>query len=143
MLFYHSTAWAENIDPNDVGAQWAWGENVGWLNAEPLGNGGPGITVKDGELTEYIWAENIGWISLSCKNTSSCGTVAYGVTYDGAGLVSGYAWGENVGWISFSCENTGSCETAIDTCIINVLYSGLEVMNYETPWQPRGIATTS
>ena len=27
--------------------------------------------------------------------------------------------------------------------LINVLYSGLEVMNYETPWQPRGIATTS
>jgi hypothetical protein len=102
---------AENIDPYDDDSQYAYGENIGWLNAEPLGDGGPGVTVNDAKLTGYIWAENIGWVSLSCENTGSCGTVNYGVTKDGNGHLSGYAWGENVGWMSFSCGNTDSCGT--------------------------------
>jgi hypothetical protein len=102
---------AENIDPYDDDSQYAYGENVGWLNAEPLGDGGPGVAVDDAKLTGYIWAENIGWVSLSCENTVSCGTVDYGVTKDGNGNLSGYAWGENVGWISFSYANTGTCGT--------------------------------
>ncbi|MHC4155718.1 MAG: hypothetical protein ACYST6_12455 [Planctomycetota bacterium] len=100
---------AENIDPYEDDSQYAYGENVGWLNFEP--NQGPGVTVSDADLTGYVWAENIGWVSLSCENTSSCGTVNYRVTNDGAGNLAGYAWGENVGWISFSCENTASCGT--------------------------------
>jgi len=95
-----STVHAENIDPNNNGSQYAWGENVGWLNAEPLGEGGPGVQVEELKLTGYIWAENIGWISLSCENTSSCSQVDYGLTNDGAGVLTGYAWGENVGWIN-------------------------------------------
>jgi hypothetical protein len=101
----------ENIDPDDTGYQYAFGENVGWLNAEPGGDGADGVEVWDSKLTGYIWAENIGWVSLSCENTSSCGTVDYGVHNDGRGNLSGYAWAENVGWISFSCGNTGSCGT--------------------------------
>jgi hypothetical protein len=110
-LLFPGAGYAENIDPDDDGSQYAWGENVGWFNAEPSGNGGPGVEVEDTKLTGYIWAENIGWVSLSCENTSSCATVDYGVTNDGCGDLSGYAWAENVGWISFSCENTSSCGT--------------------------------
>ena len=101
----------ENIDPDDDGSQYAWGENVGWLDLEPQGDGGPGVEVGDLALAGYMWGENIGWISLSCENTSSCDTVDYGVTNDGDGNLSGYAWGENVGWISFSCKNTDTCTT--------------------------------
>ncbi len=104
-----SPAIAENIDPANDGHQYGWGENVGWLNAEPTV--GDGAEVDGFKLTGYIWAENIGWISLSCENTGSCETVAYGVTNDGLGNLSGYAWAENVGWISFSCDNTSSCPT--------------------------------
>ena len=111
LVFLCETGHAENIDPDNDDSQYAYGENVGWFNAEPSGDGGPGVEVADSKLTGYIWAENIGWISLSCENTSSCGTVDYGVTNDGSGNLSGYAWGENVGWINFSCENTGSCST--------------------------------
>ena len=100
---------AENIDPNEDGSQYAYGENVGWLNFEP--NTGNGTQVAGGKLIGYVWAENIGWISLSCENTSSCGTVNFGVTNDSSGNLSGYAWGENIGWISFSCDNTTSCGT--------------------------------
>jgi len=111
LLLFCSDGYAENIDPNDDDTQYAYGENVGWLNAEPNGDGGDGVEVTDADLTGYIWVENIGWVSLSCENTSSCGTVDYGVANDGRGNLSGYAWGENVGWISFCCENTASCGT--------------------------------
>ena len=103
--------WAENIDPNDAGDQYAWSENAGWVNTEPLGQGGPGLTVTSSAVTGYAWAENVGWMSLSCENTSSCDAVNFGVKNDGHGSLSGYAWGENIGWISFSCVNTASCES--------------------------------
>ncbi|MHC4575492.1 MAG: hypothetical protein ACYS76_15430 [Planctomycetota bacterium] len=90
---------AENIDPNEDGSQYAYGENIGWLNFEP--SQGDGAHVSETQLTGYVWAENLGWISLSCENTASCGTVNYGVTNDGAGNLSGYAWSENGGWINF------------------------------------------
>ena len=105
-------ALAENIDPDNDDSQYAWGENVGWLNLEPDGDGGQGVEVGDSELTGWIWGENIGWTSLSCTNTGSCATVPYGVTNDGNGGLAGYAWAENAGWISFSCQNTASCGTA-------------------------------
>ena len=102
---------AENIDPDNDNSQYAYGENVGWLNFEPDGDGGPGVEVEDPKPAGYIWAENIGWVSLSCENTSSCGAVNYNVTNDNTGNLLGYAWGENVGWISFSCANTDTCGT--------------------------------
>lgn len=105
------SVWAENIDPLDVDEQYAWGENIGWLNAEPLGQDGPGLSVADTAVTGYAWAENMGWVSFSCENTGSCAEVTFNVINDGSGNLSGYAWGENIGWISFSCENTDSCET--------------------------------
>jgi hypothetical protein len=99
---------AENVDPDDSGLQYAWSENAGWINAEPGGNGGPGMQAADFALTGWMWAENAGWISLSCENTSSCGTTAYGVQNDGHGRLRGEAWGENVGWIRFSTSWGGS-----------------------------------
>ena len=107
-----NAAGAENIDPDEDGSQYAYGENVGWVNFEPnVPDPCAGATVSNTILTGYVWAENIGWISLSCENTSSCGTVDYGITNNGEGRLAGYAWGENVGWISLSCENTASCDT--------------------------------
>ncbi len=109
LLTVSTCCYAENIDPYNDGSQYAYGENVGWLNFEP--GIGDGVQVASDKLTGYVWAENIGWISLSCENTASCGTVSYGVTNDGSGNLSGHAWAENVGWISFSCANTSSCGT--------------------------------
>ena len=112
LVLIASPAFAENIDPDNNGSQYVWSENAGWLNAEPNGEGGPGIEVTDTELSGYLWGENFGWVSVSCVNTGSCGTVDFGVTNDGAGNLAGYAWAENVGWISFSCENRNSCGTS-------------------------------
>ncbi len=96
---------AENIDPNNDDSQFAYGENVGWLNFEP--NTGDGVQVAFDKLTGFIWAENIGWINLSCENTDYCGTVDFGVINDGLGNLSGFAWAENVGWINFNPTNGG------------------------------------
>jgi len=87
-------AHAENIDPDNDGSQYAWGENVGWINLEPGGNGGQGVTVSSTQLTGYAWGENIGWINFS--------PASGGVVNDGHGNLSGYAWAENVGWINFN-----------------------------------------
>lgn len=108
-VLIHGGAFAENVDPLGGGAQYAWGENIGWLNAEPQGNGGPGMQVSDTALTGWIWAENAGWISLSCQNTASCGANAYGVVNDGEGLLSGFAWSENLGWINFRSSGSDCC----------------------------------
>src|SRR4029434_8427813 len=53
-------AWAENIDPADDTSQYAWAENIGWLNAEPSGDGGPGVQVGDSQLSGWMWGENMG-----------------------------------------------------------------------------------
>jgi uncharacterized repeat protein (TIGR01451 family) len=103
-----TAAFAGKVLPNSF----AWGENVGWLNALPLGPSGPGLDVTNNELSGYAWGENIGWVSLSCQNTGSCGSASFGVTVDSlTGVFSGFAWGENVGWISFSCTNTATCNS--------------------------------
>ncbi len=102
LLVLAAPAVAENVNPAGDDARYAWGENVGWFNAQPLGPGGPGIEVHDFDLTGWFWGENIGWVSASCKNTASCDQVRYGVLNDGAGILSGEAWAENVGWILFN-----------------------------------------
>ena len=102
-----TVALTENIDPQNDSSQYAYGENVGWLNAEPLGDGGSGVHVDDFELSGWMWGENIGWIGLSCANTASCSTVEYGVENNGGGVLSGFAWGENIGWVNFSPATAG------------------------------------
>lgn len=124
-------AMAENIDPDNVGAQYAYGENVGWINFRPAF--GPGVTVTDMALTGFAWGENIGWINLnpSIGGSSNKGNPfqqeplpgvfpdsdifgvpdlgfgKLGVANDGAGNLSGFAWAENVGWIDFAPTEGG------------------------------------
>jgi hypothetical protein len=107
---------AENINPGNDGSKYAWAENLGWINAQPGGPGGPGVQVSDSGLTGWMWSENAGWISLSCTNTS-CATVVYGVTNDGCGVLAGYAWSENAGWINFApstCAGDSTCGVRIN-----------------------------
>ncbi len=107
-LWYMAGVWlagavcvfGDNIDPLDLGEQYAYCENAGWVNFEPDG-GEPdaGGTVTSEGLSGFVWAENIGWINLRpCFG---------GVENDGTGLLRGFAWGENVGWINFGPEVAG------------------------------------
>ena len=73
------SAFAENIDPYDEDSQYAYGENVGWINFEPnRPEPNVGATITDENLAGFIWAENIGWINLA-PNFG-------GVINDGTGL---------------------------------------------------------
>jgi hypothetical protein len=107
ILVLAAPAFAENIDPDDDGSQYAYAENIGWVNLQPSGAGGPGVHVNDFGLTGYLWGENVGWVSLSCANDSTCGMVDYGVRNDGSGTLSGFGWSENLGWINFAPETAG------------------------------------
>jgi hypothetical protein len=98
LIYCLNSVYAENIDPNDDGSQYAYGENIGWINFEPnITEPNVGATVSSDKVTGFIWAENIGWINLD-PNDSEPNT---GIINDGTGILSGYAWGENVGWINF------------------------------------------
>jgi hypothetical protein len=98
---------AENTDPANDGSQWAWAENVGWINGEPEGDGGLGLHVEDFKVSGWLWGENIGWISLTCENLGTCETMEYGVRHDGTGALTGWAWAENAGWIRFDTISSG------------------------------------
>ncbi len=100
---------SEVVDPGNDGSQYAYAANLGWINAEPLGDGGPGLMFSASALQGWLWSANTGWISLSCENTSSCNEVNYRVNHDGSGNLSGFGWSPNIGWISFSCEDSSSC----------------------------------
>jgi hypothetical protein len=90
----------------DAVHKYAWGENVGWVNAGPTNHE---VTVHyyegtSGWLSGYAWGESIGWIAMGSTgggpyaNTTSNN---WGVNLAANGALSGYAWGENVGWINF------------------------------------------
>ena len=96
VVLYTNIAYGDNIDPNDDGSKYAYGEHIGWLN---FGTRDGDVVVADANLTGYVWAENIGWINLD-PNFG-------GVINDGTGLLTGYAWGENVGWINFNPQVPG------------------------------------
>ncbi|MFC1838571.1 hypothetical protein ACFL1N_03245 [Thermodesulfobacteriota bacterium] len=114
LLLYPIGVFAENIDPDNDGHQYAYGENTGWINFKP--NEEQGVTVMDSSLSGYAWGENIGWIKMDPDQG--------GVSNDGLGNLSGYAWGENIGWISFSCEDRGTC-TTVDYGVTIDPYSGV------------------
>src|SRR5882672_7011903 len=102
----------ENIDPAGDDHQYAWGENIGWVNAEPSGEGGPGAEVQDFHVLGWMWGENVGWVNLSCLNDASCAVSSFGVDNDGYGGLTGFGWGENIGWINFApttCQPDPTC----------------------------------
>ena len=99
LLLFCTAGFAENIDPGNSNSQYAWGENAGWMNLEPGGDGGPGVEVSDNTLTGSMWGENVGWISLNPPGG--------GVVNDRYGHLSGYAWGENTGWVNFAPTDGG------------------------------------
>ena len=97
LAFPDKIVFAENIDPNNLGLKYAYGENTGWINFKP--SQGPGVTVTASAVTGFAWGENIGWIHLDPTNG--------GVLNDGTGKLTGFAWGENVGWINFAPTGGG------------------------------------
>lgn len=72
-------------------AQYAWGDNVGWIN---LGTTEGNVHITNTGLTGYMWDSIYGWVNLNPTGS--------GVTNDGNGNLSGFAWSAGAGFIDFS-----------------------------------------
>ena len=94
---------ATTIDTNNA---YAYGANIGWVNA--FADGTNGAVIGQFYCTGYIYSANVGWISLGNTNGpandyaySNLGT-DYGVnSVGGSGQLSGLAYAANIGWITF------------------------------------------
>jgi hypothetical protein len=105
---------ATTINP---ASKYAYGANVGWINA--YADGANGGVIGEYVGSGHLWAANVGWIRLGSgapangiqyQNNSA---TDYGVNHDGLGNLRGYAYGANIGWINF--ENTGGAKVDLLT----------------------------
>jgi len=105
----------------DAVNRYAWGANIGWMDA--YADGANGAVIGDYYCTGYFYAANVGWINLGSgtpangiqyQNNSA---TDFGVNQDGLGNLRGYAWGANIGWINF--ENTGAPKVDLRTGILS------------------------
>lgn len=80
-----------NIDATD---KWAWNDVIGWIDMSGAG-------VSSTGMTGYA-SSGVGFIAFDCNTspTIDCDP-SYGVSHDGAGILSGYAWNDAIGWINF------------------------------------------
>ena len=61
---------------------YAYGENIGYINFDPIVDGVDyGVTIdENGYFHGWAYSESVGWISFNCENTNSC-TGDGGVSY--------------------------------------------------------------
>lgn len=88
--------------------QYAYGANVGWLDAR--GDVTRGASIGQSYCTGYVWSANCGWIGLGNGPTngwqySNASAADWGVNHDGEGNLSGCAYGANIGWVVFEPTN--------------------------------------
>jgi len=90
------------IDPNN---KFAYGANIGWVNAR--GDVTNGAVIGQAFCSGFLYGANVGWIHLG--NGAPSNHIAYandsaadfGVNHDGQGNLTGTAYGANIGWINF------------------------------------------
>jgi len=105
----------------DTVNKYAYGANIGWLNA--YADGANGAVIGDYYCMGNLYAANVGWINLGSgspvngiqyQNNSAAD---FGINQDGLGNLRGYAYGANIGWINF--ENTGAPKVDLRTGILS------------------------
>ena len=98
---------ATTIDPTHP---YAYGANIGWINAE--GDVANGAVIGQAFCEGYMYGANVGWIHLGdgapVNNMAYANDSAidYGINHDGLGNLTGYAYGANIGWVNFE-QNQG------------------------------------
>jgi len=101
-LFAACPAFADTtIDPAHP---YAYGANIGWINA--AGDTNNGAVMGRFFCTGYLYSANCGWIGLGNGPTngwqySNASADDWGVNHDGTGSLTGFAYGANIGWIAF------------------------------------------
>jgi hypothetical protein len=105
----------------DAVNRYAYGANIGWLDA--YADGANGAVLGDNVCMGYLYAANVGWIflgngaPLNGIQYGNASATDYGVNHDGFGHLSGYAYGANIGWIAF--EATGAPKVDLRTGILS------------------------
>lgn len=106
------------IDPVN---SYAWGANLGWINA--YADGANGAVIGQFYCMGNLYAANAGWINLGSGSPAN-GTyyqnnsaTDFGINQDGLGNLRGYAWGANIGWLNF--ENMGAPSVDLATGILS------------------------
>ena len=85
--------------------RYAYGANIGWVNAVADTNNG--AVMGDYVCSGYLYSANVGWINLGSGSPANGiqyqnnSVSDFGVNNDGTGNLTGYAWGANIGWITF------------------------------------------
>lgn len=100
----------------DTTNRYAYGANVGWLNAVADTNNG--VVIGEYVCSGYLYSANVGWINLG--NGSPANGIYYqnlsgndfGVNQDGLGNLRGYAYGANIGWIAFETNGAPKVDLA-------------------------------
>lgn len=105
---------ASTIDPAN---SYAYGANIGWVNA--VGDVANGAVIGQAFCSGYLYGANVGWIDIGDGSPVSgmaygnASASDYGINHDGFGNLRGYAYGANIGWIHF--ESTGDPEVDLLT----------------------------
>ncbi len=97
--------------------QFAWGENIGWVNFNGQATGRGRVLASASTLSGFAWGENVGWINFgqslspnpppASQNGNAFGVNLLGSPGDATRQLEGYAWGENIGWINFNTTALG------------------------------------
>jgi hypothetical protein len=102
MLFALAGRTATTIDPAHP---YAYGANIGWINARC--DTANGAVIGQDFCSGYLYSANCGWISLGDGSPLNHYAYAndsasdFGVNHDGQGNLTGTAYGANIGWINF------------------------------------------
>lgn len=83
---------------------YVWGNELGWINLNPTGEGVTFANATTGLLTGKAWSQVSGWINFA--PTGQTVTIS-----PSTGQFSGWAWtgGPFGGWIKFDCSDNDSC----------------------------------
>lgn len=105
----------------DPAHPYAYGANLGWVNAR--GDGTNGAIIGQSFCTGCLWSANAGWLDLGRGPTNGWryGNAAaddWGVNHDGEGRLSGCAYGANVGWVVFE-QTHGSPKVDLRTGVLS------------------------
>ena len=92
----------------------AWGVNMGWLNARP--DAAFGVRTADTACSGYAWSANVGWITLGgtpANGWQYANTAGdWGVNVQPDGTLRGFAWGANIGWVNFEAAGNPRIDLA-------------------------------
>lgn len=106
---------------------WAWSENIGWLQFEPV-FGGVFADDTTGDLSGYAWSESLGWVSFEPSDLTGCPSGSCVANLDiTTGALSGWAKaisGSSSNWDGWISLRGSSPDYGVDMSLDTGDFSG-------------------